>query len=285
MGSEVTVDRLVSMKREGQPIVMLTCYDYPTAVMQDAAGIDVIFIGDSVGTNVLGYDSPVEVTMADMVHHTKAVSRGVEKGLVVGDMPYASYESPDLGEANAQRLMDAGAEMVKLEGGAEVAETVRQIVSAGIPVMGHIGFTPQTAPSGSFVVGSSAEEAAELLQDARTLEQAGLSALVMECVPERIAQIITAEVGMPTIGIGSGRYCDGQVLVTPDLLGMSNKSLRFAKRYAGLANSMAGAFTQYAQDVRDGEFPKHEHGFRVKKDVLKAFREHVADDGSTGTGT
>jgi 3-methyl-2-oxobutanoate hydroxymethyltransferase len=285
MGSEISVDRLRLMKQEGQPIVMLTCYDYPTAVMQDAAGIDVIFIGDSVGTNVLGYGSPTEVTMEDKVHHTGAVSRGVEKGLVVGDMPYASYDSPSQGTANAQRLVDAGAEMVKLEGGAEVAETVRQIVSAGIPVMGHIGFTPQTAPSGSVVVGSSAEEAAVLLRDAVELEQAGLSAMVIECVPERIAQIISREVGIPTIGIGSGRYCDGQVLVIPDLLGMNDRSLRFAKRYAGLANSMTGAFTQFAQEVRSGVFPEREHGFRVKKDVLKAFKEHVAKGGTTRTGT
>ena len=273
------------MKREGQPIVMLTCYDYPTAVMQDAAGIDVILIGDSVGTNVLGYQSEKEVTMEDMVHHTRAVSRGVQRGLILGDMPYGSYDTPGQSMTNAQRLMDAGAEMIKLEGGAEVAETVRQIVSAGIPAMGHIGFTPQTAPSGSVVVGSSAEEAAALLQDARTLEQAGQSALVIECVPERIAQIISREIRIPTIGIGSGRYCDGQVLVIPDLLGMNNRSLRIAKRYAGLENSMTGAFTQFAQEVRAGEFPEREHGFRVKKDVLKAFKEHVADGGSTGTGT
>lgn len=275
MGQRVKPETLVSMKQQGQPIVMLTCYDYPMAVLQDAAEVDIIFVGDSVGTNVLGYESPREVTMEDMLHHTRAVRRGVKDGLLVADMPYGSYDTPELGLKNARRFVSIGAEVVKLEGGREVSEVVRRIVDAGIPVMGHLGFTPQTAEEGSPVVGATAKEAETLYRDALSLEEAGAGSLVLECVPERVSEVIAAALKIPTIGIGSGRTCDGQVLVLPDLLGLSGRELRFTKRYARLGSDATAAIGQYVQEVRERRFPEDRHRFRIKREELRAFRKAV----------
>ena len=275
MGSRVDITTLSAMKQRGEPITMLTCYDYPTACFQDAAGVDLIFVGDSVGTNVLGYENPQQVTMEDMIHHTRAVRRGVKEALFVSDLPYASYETPEQGLENAVRLADAGAEVVKLEGGQEVADRVAKIVAQGIPIMGHIGFTPQTAGSGSPVVGSRADEAMTLYNSVRALEDAGACAVVLECVPERVAEIITKAFKIPTIGIGSGRSCDGQVLVTPDLLGMSTKELRFAKRYAELSKLVQNAFSDFVTDVKERKFPGDEHRFLIKREELRKFRESI----------
>jgi len=276
MGSRVTLGTLISMKASNEPITMLTCYDHPSACLQDAAGVDIIFVGDSVGTNVLGYESPLQVTMEDMAHHTRAVSRGVEQALFVSDLPYASYETPEQAVANAERLVEAGAEVVKLEGGQEVAEQVEAIVSRGMPLMGHVGFTPQTAEEGaSHVVGGHADEALKLFQDVRALEEAGACSVVLECVPERVAEVITSHCTIVTIGIGSGRGCDGQVLVTPDLLGLGPRPLRFAKQYADLATAMREAYSAYVDEVRSRSFPGDEHRFRIKSDELRKFRDSI----------
>jgi len=275
MGSRVNITTLSAMKQRGEPITMLTCYDYPTACFQDAAGVDLIFVGDSVGTNVLGYETPQQVTMEDMIHHTRAVRRGVKEALFVSDLPYASYETPEQGLENAKRLADAGAEVVKLEGGKEVTDRVAKIVAQDIPIMGHVGFTPQTAGSGSPVVGSRAEEAVVLYDSVRALEDAGACAVVLECVPERVAAIITKAFKIPTIGIGSGRVCDGQVLVTPDLLGVNTRDLRFVKRYVELNKTIQKAFVDFVTDVKEGKFPGDDHRFLIKREELRRFRESI----------
>ena len=275
MGSRVRPETLMDLKQRSEPITMLTCYDFPTALLQDAACVDIIFVGDSVGTNVLGYEDPKQVSMEDMVHHTRAVRRGVKAALLVSDLPYGSYETPEQGVQNALRLVDAGAEVVKLEGGEEVADGVACMVEQGISVMGHVGFTPQTAGGGSHVVGRRADEAIAVFRGVRALAGAGACAVVMECVPERVAEVVTSRLGVPTIGIGSGRYCDGQVLVTPDLLGISETEFRFVKRYAGLSTVVRGAFSNFVAEVKAGQFPEDKHGFRVKKEELRRFKESV----------
>ena len=275
MGSRVTPETLSAMKQKGESITMLTCYDYPTARLEDAADVDIIFVGDSVGTNVLGYESPLDVTMADMVHHTRAVRRGVENALLVSDLPYASYDTPEAAVENALRLAQAGAEVVKLEGGREVAASAAAVVARGIPVMGHVGFTPQSAGGEQRVVGSSGDDAAGVFDGARALENAGAVAVVLECVPERVAETITRALAIPTIGIGSGRACDGQVLVAPDLLGVSQVSFRFVKRYADLSSLIRQAFADFVAEVKNRQFPADEHRFRIRREELQKFRELI----------
>lgn len=260
-------------KEEGRPVTMLTAYDCPTARLVDEAGIDIVLVGDSVGNVILGYDSTIPVTMADMLHHTRAVSRGVNRALVVGDMPFLSY-NVDRVEAvrNAGRfLQEGGAQAVKLEGGREVAETVRVLVSAGIPVMGHIGLTPQSVHQlgGYRVQGRDAASARRLLEDARILEEAGVFAIVLECVPVPLAQRITSVVNVPTIGIGAGPHCDGQVLVTHDLLGLyGGFTPRFVKRYAALHGEIGRALREFREEVESGRFPAEEHGFAMPEEEL-----------------
>ncbi len=273
MGSRVTPDTLSAMKRRGEPIAMLTCYDYPTALQQEAADVDIIFIGDSVGINVLGYEGPQQVTMEDMIHHTRAVRRGVEKALLVSDMPYGSYATPDQAAQNALQLVEAGAEAVKLEGGLEVLGCVAAILAQGIPVIGHVGHTPQSREGGRAVFGDRADEALAVFESARALTDAGIIAIVLECIPERVAGIITKALSVPTIGIGSGRTCDGQVLVAPDMLGWNRTPYRFVKSYADLAAVTRKAFSDYVADVKTRQFPSDEHRFRIKGEELQKFKD------------
>ncbi len=258
-----TVDRIRKLKGKGK-IVSLTAYDYSTAQLVDEAGINLIIVGDSLGMTVLGYDSTIPVTMDDMVHHTRAVMRGVTSALVVADMPFLSYQvTPDQAVDNAGRLIkEAGADAVKIEGGAFRADTVRHLIANGIPVMGHIGLTPQSvrAFGGYKVQGRTGAGADQLKADAIALAEAGVFALVLEGIPADLAVDITASVPVPTVGIGAGPGCDGQVLVVHDMLGMYAKfTPKFVKRYAELGGTMRHAFTSYKQEVEDGTFPADEH--------------------------
>ncbi|MEG6511051.1 3-methyl-2-oxobutanoate hydroxymethyltransferase [Desulforamulus ruminis] len=262
------------MKQEGQPIAMLTAYDYPTATLVDASGIDAILVGDSLGNVVLGYDSTVPVTMEDIIHHLRAVTRGAKRAMVIGDLPFLSYHiSKEESVRNAGRLMQEGlAQAVKLEGGREVAETVRAITAAGIPVMGHLGLTPQSVHQlGGFKVqGKDGEAARKLLEDAKALEQAGAFAIVLECIPQQLAGVLTEALSIPTIGIGAGGRCDGQVLVINDLLGMfSDFTPKFVKQYANLKEQIIQACAAYKDEVKGRVFPEPQHVFNMAEEELK----------------
>ncbi len=264
--SKVTIPELRERKRRGSPLTMLTAYDYPTARVVDRAGIDLILVGDSVGMVCLGYPDTVPVTLEEMIHHTAAVARGAERALVVGDLPFMSYQvSPEEAVRSAGRLVKEGrADCVKLEGGTTQADKVEAIVRAGIPVMGHIGLTPQTATQlGGFKVqGREAQAAQALMADAKALEAAGAFSVVLECVPSPLAARITQALSIPTIGIGAGPRCDGQVLVLHDLVGLFDRfTPRFVKRYADLAAEMERAVEAFRDEVISGEFPGPEHSF------------------------
>ena len=264
--TRVTTATVRDMKKKGEKISMLTAYDYPTAAAMDEAGIDVILVGDSLGMVVLGYDSTLPVTMEDMIHHTKAVTRAVNRAMVIGDMPFMSYQvSAEEAVRNAGRFMqEAGAHGVKLEGGREVAEVTRRIAQAGIPVMGHIGLTPQSVHQlgGYKVQGKDHPSATRLLEDAKILEDAGAFSIVLECVPAQLAEKITASLSMSTIGIGGGVHCDGQVLVVHDMLGLFERfTPKFVKKYTNLNVQIKGAVTQYIDEVKKGTFPGPEHSF------------------------
>lgn len=251
----------MAQKRAHEPIVMVTCYDFPTAQMEDAAGIDIILVGDSVGTNMLGYAAETEVTMEDMLHHLKAVRRGVQEAYLLVDLPYRSYDTPQLAVENSRRLVAHGADGVKLEGGVEQVEVVRALVAEGIEVCGHIGFTPQTLGTKGRVQGRSLEQGKALLRSARALEQAGVSLLVLELVSEPVTELITQQLQIPTIGIGSGRFCDGQVLVILDLLGISTVERKLVKRYEHLRERYMQALMQYKQEVQQRLFPTEANAF------------------------
>ncbi|MFH7320351.1 3-methyl-2-oxobutanoate hydroxymethyltransferase [Desulfurivibrio sp. D14AmB] len=257
---------LLAKKQRGEKITMLTAHDAAFATLVDRAGVDLVLVGDSLGMVALGYDSTVPVTMAEMIHHARAVRRGVKNALLIGDMPFLSYQVDEKAAiANAGRfLKEAGCAAVKVEGGARIAATVAAVVRAGIPVMGHIGLTPQTAGQlGGFKVQGRDDGSAErLLHDAQALAEAGAFALVLECVPALLAQRISAAVAIPTIGIGAGPYCDGQVLVTHDLLGLFDRFVpRFAKQYAALAEQAGAALASFRDEVERGVFPAAEHSF------------------------
>jgi len=266
--ARVTPRNLLTKKTRGEPIVMVTAYDYPSAKAADAAGVDAILVGDSLGMVVLGYDDTLRVTMDDMLHHARAVARARTAALRVGDMPFLSYQA-DVAEAvrNAGRfLADGGMDAVKLEGGRERAGTVRAIVEAGIPVMGHLGLTPQSirALGGYRVQAATAEAARRVLDDALRLEDAGCFALVLEAIPDRVAALVTGRLEIPTIGIGAGSACDGQVLVWHDVLGWEDRiAPRFVKRYAELAEEARAALGRYAADVRERRFPAAEHAYAI----------------------
>jgi 3-methyl-2-oxobutanoate hydroxymethyltransferase len=249
-----------------QKLACLTAYDYATATLIDGAGVPLALVGDSLAMAMLGYTTTLPVTMDEMLHHTAAVVRGIKDALVVADMPFLSYQvSLEQGIANAGRFIkEAGADAVKVEGGAFRAPLVEQLKQNGIPVLGHIGLTPQSIKQmgGYKVQGRAPEQVAQLLDDAAALEAAGCFALVLECVPEPVGQQLTAAVGIPTIGIGAGRYCDGQILVTHDMLGLhSTLTPRFAKRYAELGATMTAAFGAYKGEVEAGTFPSDEHAY------------------------
>jgi 3-methyl-2-oxobutanoate hydroxymethyltransferase len=260
--------------RKGAHLVMLTAYDAPSARIAAAAGVDLLLVGDSLGMAVLGHDSTVAVTMDDMAHHTKAARRGAPGAFIVADLPFLSYATPQTALENAARLMkDAGADAVKLEGGSEVAPVVEALVRAGVPVMGHLGLTPQTASAlGGFRLQAKDEHSGRrLLADARALESAGCWSLVLEMVPAPLARLLTARIGIPTVGIGAGPGCDGQVLVYNDLVGLSPSEFRpkFLKRYTEAGETMRAAIAQYAAEVRGGTYPGPEHSFGMDAEALR----------------
>ncbi|WP_319587576.1 3-methyl-2-oxobutanoate hydroxymethyltransferase [uncultured Desulfobulbus sp.] len=260
-------------RKNGIPLSVMTAYDYPWAKMVDAAGIDIVLVGDSLGMVVLGHPDTVSVTMDEMIHHTKAVVRGVERALVVTDMPFGSYNSSiPAAINNATRILKEGhADAVKLEGGVSMAETVAAIVRAGIPVQGHIGLTPQTATSlGGFKVqGKSAQAAKQLIEDAQALEEAGCFSIVLEAIPAPLADHITREITIPTIGIGAGPGCDGQVLVIHDLVGLYDRfTPKFVKQYAKINEPIAAALAQYKAEVESRAFPAEAHSFTMKSEEM-----------------
>ena len=261
-------------KERNEKLTMLTAYDYSTAKIIDEAGINGILVGDSLGMVCLGYEDTLSVTMEDMIHHTKAVSRGVKNTLVVADMPFMSYQTSVYDAVvNAGRLIKEGrAHVVKLEGGIEVCDKIEAIVKASIPVMAHIGLTPQSVNAfGGFKVQGKDEEAAKnLIEAALAVQKAGAFAVVLECVPAKLAAIITEKLSIPTIGIGAGAQCDGQILVYQDMLGMySDFTPKFVKKYENLGEKMNVAFKKYIEEVKDGVFPAEEHSFKINDEVIE----------------
>ncbi len=269
----ITISQIKQMKQKGEKITMLTAYDYTTARIVDAAGIPLILVGDSLGMVVLGYESTIPVTMEEMLHHTRAVVRGTKQAMIVGDMPFMTYHiNTDDALRNAARFFqEGGAQAVKLEGGVNVADKVRKIVECGIPVMGHIGLTPQSIYqlSGFKVQGKTPETARKLLKDAQALEEAGAFAIVLETVPSQLASLITQKITVPTIGIGAGAGCDGQVQVINDILGSFTDFVpKHAKQYAKLANIIRDAVTEYDKEVKSGSFPTDKQSSSIDEDIL-----------------
>ena len=274
----VSIPELKGMKDRGEKISMLTAYDYPTARLLDGAGVDVLLVGDTLGMVVLGYDSTVYVTLEEMIHHVKAVVRGTDRALVIGDLTFGSYNE---GFAQAIRsasllIKEGGCAAVKLEGGIEMAPTVRAVVDAGIPVVGHVGLMPQSAAKvGGFKVqGRTAEDASSLLESGRALEKAGAFMIVIEAVPAPVGALLSRSLTVPVIGIGAGIDCDGQVLVTPDMLGLQNTLRpRYLKRYADLAGTVEEAVRSYVSEVKTGTFPAEEHGYPMDPEEEAKLKE------------
>jgi 3-methyl-2-oxobutanoate hydroxymethyltransferase len=276
MKNALTVPKLKAMKAAGKPIAMLTAYDYPSAMLAEEAGVDIILVGDSLGNVVLGYDTTVPVTLDDMIYHTRAVVRGAPSTMIVTDMPFATYRlGPEATLRNAARIMrEGGAHAVKMEGGADLADEIRRLTAAGIPVMGHLGLTPQSVHQigGYKVQGKDRQEAERLLEDAKALEQAGVFAIVLELVTEPLAAAMTKSVHVPTIGIGGGRSCDGQVLVYHDLIryGSGIRDKRFVKTYADVGSTIRTAIAAYVEEVKGRDFPEEKHGFPLDDASAKA---------------
>jgi len=277
---KVTTHTLQQKKDRGELITVLTAYDYPTALAMDQAGVDSILVGDSLGMVVLGYPNTLAVTMEDMLHHCKAVARGAQNALMVGDMPFMSYQvSAQEAVRNAGRfLQEAGMDAIKLEGGRERLDSIRAILDAGIPVQGHLGLTPQSVNQfGGFrPQGRTAQAARILLEDATLLEEAGCFSIVLESVPARLAELISNRIHIPTIGIGAGPHCDGQVLVTHDLLGLFERfTPKFVKRYANLHIDMSRAFGEYIADVVNKKFPAREHAIEMPDEEWEALQKMI----------
>ena len=271
--AKITVRHIAEMKQRGEKIPMITAYDYTTAVLADAAEIPIVLVGDSLGMVVLGHDSTIPVTMDDIIHHTKMVARGNKNSLIVADLPFMTYQvDPAEALRNAARLLqEGGAHTVKLEGGENIAPTVRRIVQCDIPVMGHVGVTPQSvnAFGGYRVRGRTAQQASQIVRDALALEEAGAYAVVLELVPAPLSRLISEKLTVPTIGIGAGPDCDGQVQVLHDMLGLFTDFVpRHAKQYANLGQTIRDAFCQYAQEVKDGSFPTTKESFTMDEGVL-----------------
>ena len=264
-------------RKKGARLAMLTAYDFPSARLVAEAGIDLILVGDSLGMVVLGYGSTLPVTMDDMVHHTKATRRGAPEAFVIADLPFLSYGTPEQALANAARLMkEAGADSVKLEGGVEIVPIIEALARAGVPVLGHVGLTPQTASAlgGYKLQGKDEENARRIMEGALALERAGCWGVVLELVPSPLARLVTERIGIPTIGIGAGAHCDGQVLVFHDLVGLfSGFTPSFVKRYAEAGATIKDAVARYAADVRNGSFPAEWQSFGMKDEVLKRVME------------
>jgi 3-methyl-2-oxobutanoate hydroxymethyltransferase len=271
--NKFTATSLLKAKSEGKKISMLTAYDYPMAKLLDEAGIDCILVGDSLGMVVLGYESTLQVTVDDIVHHCKAVSRGTKRALVIADMPFLSYHiNVEDSVRNAGRMIqEGGASAVKLEGGSNVIDKIKAIINAQIPVIGHLGLTPQSINmfGGYKVQGTKSEQVKRLIEEAELLQQAGVLAIVLECIPEKVGKLISEKLDIPTIGIGAGKYCDGQVLVTQDMLGIySDFKPKFVKQYAQLGNIINNACLQYISEVQQQQFPDAEHSFKIDDEVL-----------------
>ncbi|SDW60259.1 ketopantoate hydroxymethyltransferase [Marininema mesophilum] len=271
---KVTLHTLRRMKSESEAITMVTAYDYPSAKLAEEAGVEIILVGDSLGMVVLGYDSTVPVTLDDMLHHTKAVTRGAKKALVVTDLPFltAHLSKDEVLRAAGRLMQEGGTSAVKMEGGEEIISSVKACVDAGIPVMGHLGLTPQSVNQlgGYRIQGRDLGAARKIYEDAKRLEEAGAFALVLECVPEELAKTITESIGIPVIGIGAGRACDGQVLVYHDLLQYgSDINPSFVKTYAAVGNASLHGIKSYVEEVKGGIFPSEEHVFHMKDDVLQ----------------
>ena len=273
-----TVASLMKMKEKGEKISMLTCYDYSTAKLMEKSGINTILVGDSLGNTMLGYKDTLAVTMEDMIHHGVAVVRGCEDIFVVIDMPFMSYQTSVYDAVvNAGRLIkETGGNAVKLEGGAAVTEQIKAITDAGIPVVAHIGMTPQSvnAFGGFKVQGKSEDKARQILQDAFDVQEAGAFAVVLECVPAKLAALISEKLTIPTIGIGAGEGCDGQVLVWQDMLGLfSDYVPKFVKHFAGVGGIIVKAFDDYVREVKSGVFPAEEHCFKIDDEIIDKLRE------------
>ena len=276
--SKTTIAELLKRKEQGQKIAMLTAYDYSMARLVDEAGVDVVLVGDSLGMVVLGYETTTPVTMDEMLHHAKAVRRGVSRALLVGDMPFLAIRgTPAEAVKHAARfIQEAGCDAVKVEWKPGIEDLAKAVLDAGIPVMGHVGLTPQTASGeGGFGIrGRDAESAARILAQALALEEVGCFAMVLECIPDQLAEDITRRLRIPTLGIGSGPHCDGQVLVSYDLLGLFERFRpRFVKRYAELGEAVRQAVRAYAQDIRCGQFPGPEHTVAMKPEEFAKFQD------------
>lgn len=268
-----TVATFKEAKNKNEKLTMITSYDYSMAKIVDEAGIDGILVGDSLGMVTLGYEDTLPVTMDDMVHHTKAVSRGAKNALIVADMPFMSYHvSVEESIRNAGRLIKEGnAHCVKLEGGTDILDKIEGIIKAQIPVMGHMGLTPQSINmfGGFKVQGKTVDQIQKLIDDAKKLEEVGVFAIVLECIPEKISKIITESISIPTIGIGAGKYCDGQILVVNDMLGMySDFTPKFVKQYKNLKKDIDEAINDYINDVKVGNFPEEKHSFKIDEKIL-----------------
>lgn len=275
MNKKFTTKSFQKAKEEKRPISMLTAYDYSMAKILDSAGVDALLVGDSLGMVIQGHDSTISVTIDEMIYHAKAVNRAAKRALVIVDMPFMSYHvSVEESVKNAGRLMkEGGAHAIKLEGGVEFAETIRQIVRAQIPVMGHLGLTPQSLHmfGGFKVQGKSLAQAQKIIDDAKALEEAGVFAITLECVPEELSKIITETVSVPTIGIGAGKYCDGQVLVSNDMLGMFSDFVpKFVKQFAHLSPNIEDAVKTYIEEMNNNSFPEKKHTFAIDENVLKS---------------
>lgn len=273
-----TAATLMSQKQSGEKITMLTAYDYTTACIADECGVNSILVGDSLGMVMLGYDTTLPVTMEDMIHHTKAVSRGAKNAFIVGDMPFMSYQTSVYDAVvNAGRLIkEGGAHAVKLEGGAAVCPQIKAIVDSSIPVVAHLGLTPQSvnAFGGFKVQGKTYDKAKQIIDDALKIQEAGACAVVLECVPADLAAIITEKLTIPTIGIGAGAQCDGQVLVYQDMLGMTaGHTPKFAKLFADVGALMREGFKAYISETQSGEFPTAEHTFKIDSEIIEKLRE------------
>jgi 3-methyl-2-oxobutanoate hydroxymethyltransferase len=273
---KLTIFDLQAKVARGEKIFQVTAVDYPTAQLVDRSGVDCILIGDSLGMTALGYSGTVPVTMDEMIHHAKAISRGAHRAILVGDLPLGAYHaSTEDAINNAMRMVkEGGADVVKIEGGEDFAPMAEAVVKAGIPVMGHIGLTPQLVSKiGGFrVQGKSAETGVQLLKDALAMERAGCFAIVLEAIPDRVAQLITERLEIPTIGIGAGAHCDGQNLVLHDMIGLFDRfTPKFVKKYANCWEIIGGALQDFQEDVRKGEFPKAEHSFTMKDEEYQAF--------------
>lgn len=280
MSTKVTVKDVQNAKDEGRKLVMVTAYDYPFGLLADQAGVDIVLVGDSLGMVVMGLDGTVEVTMDNMIHHTRAVIRGCKGPLVVGDMPFMSYNT-SIRDAiiNAGRLMkEGGCDVIKLEGGVDFAPTVQAIVKAGIPVMGHIGLTPQTASAlGGFKMqGRDSAAAKQIIEDARALESAGVFSMILEAVPAPLGKLVAEAVKVPVIGIGAGVDVDGQVLVTHDMLGLFDKFVpKFVKQYCQIRTTIMDAMSAYKKDVQNKNFPGPEHSFKMPQETLEQLKKEL----------